>query len=389
MEKNPKIYRKPMQMNTSRQAGFAMLDTAIALSIIGLVLVQGLKYWAQYTEYDCGKTTGIQVANYNAAVANWMVAHEKTGIAYGTYTGVGWLQQKGDCPEATGDGAYLPCGWDSFLRLYLPGWTTTISKTPGGKARADTNLGVPRLTPDGPISGIGGGWLVKTARDSVMSVGQRLSALTGVTSYDFDVGGTNEVHAYVDMALVSDLWLRTDGSNQMNGPLNVGGNNVTNAKDIAASGTVNSANVAATQDVTAGNNVTAQKDVSAGQDVTANRDIWANVAGGGGDVKIRNTLQADNQPITLAGAMNQGQLIVGTSLDWSQVIKPTCPWGKTPRLFLTPASVYADGTTLRLSGISVKAADFGSHWYVFMQINDDEGRQRAASGSVLATTACQ
>jgi hypothetical protein len=267
--------------------------------------------------------------------------------------------------------------------LYLSGWTTTISKTASGKARADTNVGVPRLTPDGPISGIGGGWLVKTARDSVMSVGQRVSALTGVTSYNFDVGGTNEVHAYVDMALVSDLWLRTDGSNQMNGALNVGGNNITNAKDIAASGTVNSANVAATKDVTAGN------DVYAGRDVKANRDIWANVAGGGGDVKIMNTLQADNQPITLAGAMNQGQLIVDTSLKWSQVIKPTCPWGKTPRLFLTPAAVNADGTTLRLTGISVKAADFGSHWYVFMQINDDEGGQRYASGSVLATTACQ
>jgi hypothetical protein len=78
-----------------------------------------------------------------------------------------------------------------------------------------------------------------------------------------------------------------------------------------------------------------------------------------------------------------------SSLSNAPVAKPTCPWGKTPRLFLTPAAVFADGTTLRLTGISVKAADFGSHWYVFMQINDDEGNQRTASGSVLATTACQ
>jgi hypothetical protein len=372
-----------MQMNTSRQAGFALLDTMIALSIIGLVLVQGFKYLAQSVEYDSGQYNGIKVANYNAAVANWMVAHEKTGIAYGTYTGVGWLQNKSDCPGATGDGAYLPCGWDSFLRLYLPGWTTTISKTPGGKARADTNVGVPRLTPDGPISGIGGGWLVKTARDSVMSVGQRVSALTGVTSYNFDVGGTNEVHAYVDMALVSDLWLRTDGSNQMNGALNVGGNNVTNAKDIAASGTVNSANVAATKDVTAGN------DVYAGRDVKANRDIWANVAGGGGDVKIMNTLQADGQPITLAGAMTQGQLIVSTTLTNIPLTKPICPWGKTPRLFLAPSAVYASGATLRLTGITAAAYDLGSSWNIYMAINDDEGVNHYASGSVLATTACQ
>jgi hypothetical protein len=78
-----------------------------------------------------------------------------------------------------------------------------------------------------------------------------------------------------------------------------------------------------------------------------------------------------------------------SSLSNAPVAKPTCPWGKTPRLFLTPASVYADGTTLRLTGITVSALDNGNQWYVFMLINDDEGRQRYASGSVLATTACQ
>jgi hypothetical protein len=79
-----------------------------------------------------------------------------------------------------------------------------------------------------------------------------------------------------------------------------------------------------------------------------------------------------------------------SSLSNAPVAKPTCPWGKTPRLFLTPASVYADGTTLRLTGITVSALDNGNQWYVFMVINgDDERDRRTASGSVLATTACQ
>ncbi len=71
------------------------------------------------------------------------------------------------------------------------------------------------------------------------------------------------------------------------------------------------------------------------------------------------------------------------------VTKPTCPWGKTPRLFLTPGAVYANGTTLRLTGITASAYDEGWRWNMAMVINDDEGGQRYASGSVVATTACQ
>jgi hypothetical protein len=42
-----------------------------------------------------------------------------------------------------------------------------------------------------------------------------------------------------------------------------------------------------------------------------------------------------------------------------------------------------------LTGITVSALDNGSQRYVFMVINDDEGGQRYASDSFLATTACQ
>jgi hypothetical protein len=98
-------------------------------------------------------------------------------------------------------------------------------------------------------------------------------------------------------------------------------------------------------------------------------------------MKIRNTM--------LAGAMTQGQLIVSTTLSNVPLTKPTRPWGKTPRQVLAPNALYANGSTLRITGVTAAANDLGSYWNIYMVINDDQDGQCYDSGSVLVTTACQ
>jgi prepilin-type N-terminal cleavage/methylation domain-containing protein len=420
-----------MHLSTSKnQSGFTLIEFSIVMAV-ALFLIVKIGVPAMVAGIDAlnARATGVRIAQYNSAVASFINA-AGAAVPTGNYNGIGWLQNAATCAGATGAADFLPCGFEGLLPYNLQ-YNTRIDTNatdpaiPAGRVRAVTTLGTPRLSPGGEPQMNFGGAMIRTAQAYVGISQLRAQNLVGLTSYRIDQdpipGGVNDLLiAQVDTSVNVDPWLRIDGSNSMQANLNVGGNDLVNARDVNANRDMNATNNvrAASGRAELWNNgpegavltlrgangqqvhveningvfrlvnnpwnaelmrVDQAANLTAGRDVVANNNNW------GGDVRVGNT---DNGagPMSLSGAM-QGARVLDNP-GWFQ--KPTnCPPGTNPKIFATAVQIDNDGTAEPIGAIQTRAIDQGAGWSVSAKITTPSGGPKPSVVKILAMTACQ
>lgn len=317
----------PCRFPSRRQTGFTLIELLI-VTIVFLVnvaaIAQGIQFWGETLD---AQADGAKVAEYNLAVASWVSAHQPN-VPLGHFEGSEWLKNAADCPGGTGDANYLPCAWDPLTNYGLA-WSTDVTVQANGAVLATTALG-PARKPDQAIQGGYGGQIAKSARAYVGTGRYAVEAhnLSGYARYEID-SATGNLFAYVDVAASDSPYLRRDGSNAMQGDLQMGGHDVRNARDVLAN-----------------------------RDLSAGRDVWANGSGLGGDVKIANTLVSpavnSTGVISLANA-GQGRTYIENE---GYVNKPTCPGGRRAQVFMVPGQIVsANNLAEPIGAIDLKYQD--------------------------------
>jgi hypothetical protein len=188
----------------------------------------------------------------------------------------------------------------------------------------------------------------------------------------------------VDTSVNVDPWLRIDGSNSMQANLNVGGNDVVNARDLNAGRNVN-----ATQGVT-GNTVWGNtvwgRSVGSDGNLTAGRDVWANASGAGGDVRIANTNNGAG-PMSLSGAMQGAQVYSGNP---AHIPRPTtCPPGTGPKVIAWAVQINNNGVAEPIGYFSTRTVPNGNEWLAYVDITTPTPSPPPANVKTAAAVYCQ
>lgn len=173
---------------------------------------------------------------------------------------------------------------------------------------------------------------------------------------------------YFASSATDNIYLRTDGTNQMNAALQMGGNAIAGATNITASGTVAAATVTSSGAITAagtvtggnlstGGAVTATGNITSaalvqGANVTATSTVTGATIASTGNVTAANNVVANNdvQITTLSsrasppGTTSVKNLLPGLVevdsvnlyQDGQAIAAPACPAGMEPRIFTIP-----------------------------------------------------
>lgn len=255
--------------------GFTLVEMMFVLSIVSALAGVSVKVYQQHRDNLTAKETGAYLAQYNSAVRSFLGFNANdsltnsgcaptTGAAPCEIVGTNWLKTNdGTCAAATATSnspePHLACGFPDSIFGITP--TTQLFISAAGAVHAVTYMG--------PVNGINGeqrndlSVLAASAANaqqptvgysSVTGGGTPLAGTAFYQYYSFnsvegDTWGYDpatqaeqpqdgELVAEANTAPSLDAWLRTDGSNAMQGDLDMGGNSITNADQITA-GTVN------------------------------------------------------------------------------------------------------------------------------------------------------
>jgi len=201
--------------------GFTLIEIMIALAITGVVTGLALNSYIEDKMVSQGKTTGQIIAQYNSAVAARLADLNADAAAWAaepvTQTGVDWLKGAAECGgSATSTKNYLPCNFSDQLPFGLSFSTTKIS---GPEKSFSSNFG--RVLVGGVVK-IG---IAKVIRNTAIQKGtvgpEAISAVNKTYDVDFAIGGTEgTLTALAEVAPgTASMWVRTDGSSEITGPL--------------------------------------------------------------------------------------------------------------------------------------------------------------------------
>ena len=381
------------------QRGISLIEAMIVIGLSTWYMVSAAQLFQAWANYQIASAQGNKVAKYNSAVASY-VTNEPARLSnlnppqpfpFGSYSGIGWLQTP-PCAGAAGAVMYLPCGFDPFSTVGLT-FDTTVAQN-GQYILATTILG-PAVTGIGVDRAMGGA-IVNAANAYAGSYTANLEQSIGFTRYAIDPD-TGILFAYVDTAILGQPFLRTDGTNQMTGNLNMGNNSLNNANavnsaTVNASNTVNAANSVNTSTMNATNAVNASTmnassavnggTVNATTDLNAGRNVNANASGVGGNVQIMGT------SITLAESI-QGSSYVNNG---GFVAKPQCPpENPTPRIFASQGPFSSGNAQDPITSVQLSYTDVGTGWQVFITVftaSNPAGQSADPSSSAMVSVTC-
>lgn len=252
-----------------RQGGFfTLISMLLVVVIIGLLLPYINGWLTENRLRTKADASGALLAQYTGALRAFLSARGDTaladiGCAAGALcaqAGTDWLKNSANCGAATGTltAAYLPCNFPN--RIYGRDLTTHLFVRDGANhavVRMDgwvdrNDAARPDLSSRSAITANAG--TVGAGVQTVSGGGPDYAALNPLAGafysyYVYETGNPwvydtgieapqptdNQIIAESNSAPSLDAWLRTDGSNQMNADLNMGGNDIINIDNIQVS----------------------------------------------------------------------------------------------------------------------------------------------------------
>lgn len=326
-----------------RQAGAGLVEAFFALTLISIALGAFFNAYAQ-AEVDRARTiVAQQVANYVTAVGQYLSDQGRTPPAVLTRNGVDWLKST-DCPggqQAVGEG-FLPCNFPSAIGV-------NYGLSPVAQFDYVTDPGIPRVDidfgpviADGDASPLVAGELAEKTQEQVRSQGYQQIDVTNFLQPDRSDIYDGNLYAVITLSANGDIWLRRDGTTDMEAPIVSvtdnwamiarDGANVENAapRDSSASVNVNDVYIRAT-------------------------GYWASEV----TEIATEAYQRSTKAVQYIAEVNSGATIP----------KPNCVAGLSPRVVVAP-SAFLGGTQAAprfLSGIRRVVTDLGSDWNVQLE----------------------
>lgn len=340
-----------MNKNKKNQHGATLLELVLVVGLltVGTLLAFGEKQIE--LEQQKARVVGIQLSQYNNAVRSYVA--KNSGIVNAQKSGSAWLKNT-TCggPNAVG-AEFLPCDFPAAtvadpIKFGLLTLDTAIDVTGAADARrvtATTTTGRFQVSDKGvnqPRSDLAG--IAALTAASAAMTGPNAAGAAGLTPYGAATDASyksNPLDARITMVAANksdnDVWLRTDGANQMHAPLRFDSTNALNRTIAGASRVQNIAGQAlylgaqsgispataakvisdadteiigalrvrgaATIDgsVLTGGNITSQGAISAAGNITSQSNISAN-----GSVSAGGNVNATGH--VLAGASVQAQI---------------------------------------------------------------------------------
>lgn len=203
-----------------RQQGFA------SVVVIGLIFgAVGFALWAlriaedSRIEQERISAAATHLREYVFGVQKF-ISEQGLAVTTGTFTGASWLQD-GSCPSGTASSPYIAsCAYEG-TSPYGATYSTTISVS-GSTVEAVTTVPWPR--PRSRTEPVIASRIITAAIGSTTA-----STPVAQTFADYELDVANETIVVTNTTAVStDIWWRTDGSNQMNADGNLGGNAIYN-----------------------------------------------------------------------------------------------------------------------------------------------------------------
>lgn len=261
---------------------------------------------------------------------------------------------------------------------------------------------------------------------------------------EFDKVSGNIIMRVSNNSAVSS-WIKTNGQNSMQADLSIGGYSIVNADNGDFSGTLTAGSVDVINNVNVGTSLSVVEDIitssgnivaNAGKVITRDgleiigtgdlviedgRIILKNATpgvdyiGADGVKKAEITLESDNEmALQFDGGTgllfidgdtynadiqryaSQAVYDVSIVANGSTVIKPICPIGKTPQLFLSASAFSRNDTVKPIGALSTYAIDNGASWSPYLEFLDEDGVHGGISNtngsfpniSILAVSKC-
>jgi len=413
-----------------------LIATTMAIATIPLVAEMQNRQVMRET----AKATGQDLAEFAIGLRGFIAAAQSNPalIPAGAINGANWLKAP-TCGGLAANPAngYIPCNFGNYGgrdTLFDASYQTTITRN------AATNYIEARTTfiPQVPSDPIKRGTVADDIVNAAMShttipanglfsnfmsnvpvnandLSARLATMNNPASANF-----GRVLLIAANAPSNDLWLRTDGTNQMLAALNMGGNDLVNARGIQATGNLNLGGGASiggdttiNQDLRVGQNATigqdlfVTRDISAGRDMAAQRDIISangDVRASRGNLSASNGINGDTRGVVIAddGYLTDMVLSNGVTPRLSQgvfdmrvvganatVPKPSCPAGLgNPQIFTAIQSIVPnDGSEMH--GSRVNVTNLGASWRVTpLVLVAIGGWQTANNAQIVVSTKC-
>lgn len=235
-----------------QQRGYMLLAVSLGLVIFGVVIIMGARMEAQRSFNERAVADGAEAAQFAIGLRGFIAAAqaEPSLIPGGILAGVNWLKPPA-CPGGTGGLAtnpaagYVPCSYRGgrFGERYQTTFTHDMATN---ALTVRTTFQVPRLGDNPRRNIIYAERLVGAALASQSSPSNSLFftafANTAVNATAPGSAATNpganagRVVMLASNAPTNDIWLRTDGTNQMEANLNMGNMSIGNALDGRFSG---------------------------------------------------------------------------------------------------------------------------------------------------------
>ena len=364
------------------QCGFTLIELMVVLAIVAIVAVYTAQRAREAAEDKVATASADNLSTLGKALATYM-ANNTPALSVNATTGitVAELQALGACgPGAACLAAtFSPISW-------MGGYTTLVRR-----------IGVSAPYQFDALTCTDNAWVINgtTRGDLIGNAVLKAGGAAGMT-YDTATGATGngggwgplapalypatnvagKLCYYVSQSLsgLDQLYLRTDGTNQMLAPLRMNTNpiqgattinatglatvgsvssagNIASATNITATGNLQGANVNATTNITAGANITATGNVAAanvaattnitaGNNIIATGNVQGNNVVAANDVTITSLPTRNNPPATTSVKALLPTLVEINSVDLTThgqaIAQPTCPNGGTAKIFSVP-----------------------------------------------------
>lgn len=345
--------KKSVRHNNARgQRGSALLGAIIAIAVLSALMITWWIWQSKQEEIRDANNAGRGVAQFGLGLRGFIAAAQSNpSLASGTRVGVDWLKPPSCGGLATNPlVGYVPChfvggeyGREFSTRFIVDAATNAVQSRTSFVVRRPTSQNSSQVAIAARIAAAASGGEAYAEDNAFLTVLANVPEdAVGPGNLGTVTANQGRVLLLVDNAPSNDIWLRTDGTNQMRANLQMGGFSLDNARDGVFRG-----------------NVQVDGGMSAGNGLTVT----------GGSADLRGGLITTDAAFTDVGAYaSQGiySAVVLTGATNYNVVKPNCPGAaSTPSIFTSLQSTGAAGPVGdAIYEARVDVSDQGTYWGV-------------------------